>query len=276
MRHEALGTRMSAWWTTTRLEPGAGRRWRLGPLELSLVRTEAEWHMAHGYAEGDGPETGDGSVEPLAELPEDAPSPERFAAGAGADRVRLLPRCAERSVVARPRMPLHVLAGYQTKIHVSSPVWVEVLIGPPFQAVQEVPTRRLSDTWFGPSTREGEVAFALKTHARVRLSEIPWQPYRAITPVVIENRSEERLTLDRMNLPVPYLSIFADDGGRLWTESIVLAHHAGSAMATLDIHPGPPAEAGDARLVSPPRRAAQGNLLVRAFSTLLGSLDPED
>jgi hypothetical protein len=149
---------------------------------------------------------------------------------------------------------------------------MRVMVGQPWLVLREVPVKRLSDTWFGSSTLHGELAYSLKTHARVHLEEIPQRGYRAITPVLIRNDADELLSLDRLSLPVPYLSLFLAASGDLWTEALTMRHAAGNEMATLDIGGRAPSEAGEgARRLSSARSEMDRNLLVRAFTNLFDS-----
>lgn len=258
------------WWDELSVDSDHGVRCSLGALTLILFRTGTEWQI--GYERLDGPELDlrdDWSEESITDVPEEFPNLERFVAEDGRSSARFLPRVADRSVVARPRMPLHVLPGQTTKVYLSAPVWVELLVAGGSESLWEIPTRRLSNTWFGPSTREGEVAYALKTQARSRLEEVPQRSYRAITAVAIRNQASDVLLVDRVNLPIPYLSIYATPRGKLWTEAITLLREEGSSMAALDVSSGAPPEAVDARRLSEPRLIATESLVVRAFSTLL-------
>lgn len=258
-----------SWWEPTRLEAGQGLRWRIGSLDLALWRAPDEWHLAWGASgaeEEPDPETW--TVEPVSELPE-LEQMERYAAGESAAELRLQPRVADRSLVARPRTPLYVLPGERAKVYVSSPLWVDIRIGDAERSLRELPVKRLSDTWFGPSTLEGEVAYALKTQARTRLEEVPTPPHRCITPVVFENRGGDVLLVDRMNLPIPYLALYELSGARFWTQTVVLARTTDSQMAELDVRGGAPPEAAGARRISEPRNRASSNVLVRAFSSLM-------
>lgn len=266
-------TASDGWWTERAI--GDGLSWEIGPLSLYIDRRDGEWLVAHeekpANAEAEG-----WSVEPIAAIPEELGEVARFAFNDDSQRIRLCPRPADRSVVARPRAPLHVLAGEEARFFVSAPVWIEVLAGSSARSLCEVPTRRLSDTWFGASTRDGEVAYGLKTHARADLPQLPRPAHRAITPVRIANRGNDSLPLDRMNLPVPYLSIYADANAVLWTEAVTLLRGEHDEMATFEIGNGPPPEARDARQISEPRTVSAGSPLVRAFGLLLRPFQEED
>jgi hypothetical protein len=169
----------------------------------------------------------------------------------------------------RPRIPLFLPPDQAIQIFVSSPVWLRVEAGKPWQRLRELPTKRLSDTWFGDSTREGELAYALRTQARMNLSEIPVRPYRAVTPVIIRNRADETLAVERLNLPVSYLSVYATPAGRLWTDAVVMSRDRNDEMASLKVSKGAPAPAGEAERLTEPRATLESNVLVRAFSSLL-------
>lgn len=271
-----MNATIDSWWTPTRLDTGEGMRWRIGPLELALLRMTSEWHVAWASGVDDGSvDSGSWSREAISELPE-LKHMERFAAGEAADELRLQPVVADRSLVARPRSPLFVLPGEQARVYVSSPLWVDIRVGAAARTLREVPVKRLSDTWFGPSTREGVVAYVLKTHARARLEEVLIRPYRCITPVMFRNRGRDVLLVDRLNLPIPYLALYEDDSRQFWTQAVALSRTTDDQLAELHVQGGPPSEASGAELVSEARSTATPNLLVRAFSTLMRTFGEED
>lgn len=252
-----------------------GLAWRIGPLSLHVQRVAGEWQLSH-HEEGRESALADWAVQAIDPASTDPEALARFALKTDGDTVRLTPRPADRSVVATPRAQLHVLAGEDARIYVSAPVWVEISAGQPPRTLCEIPTRRLTDTWFGRSTREGEVAYALKTQAHARLENVNTAAYRAVTPVRIHNRGTDPLRLDRMNLPVPYLSIYHDENGSLWTETVTLVRGTDEEMATFQITPGPPGEAREAHRVGEPRQTATGHPLVRAFGRFLRPFQEED
>ena len=258
-----------AWWSRFEIEPGSGMKWTLGSFELTLFRSSGEWLLVNERTTGEEVEPGVWRVTPIKELPRSHPSLVRYVADQTDGVVRLVARVGDRSVVARPRLPLHLLPGDKAKIYVSSPIWVEVTVGKRSKHLCELPVNRLSDTWFGSSTLEGEVAYALKTQARMNLASIPRRTYRIITPISIRNEGQDLLMIDRMNLPVPYLSVFKADDDSLWTEAITLVRNEGSQMALLEMGRGAPREVKGAKQLSEPRIVAEKNFLVRAFSSLL-------
>jgi hypothetical protein len=97
-----------------------------------------------------------------------------------------------------------------------------------------------------------------------------------VTPVVVQNQAEDLLSVERMNLPTPYLSIYHNEKNELWTETVTLSHSTGPGMATLDLKGGSPPEAGPASRLSRPRRIAEDNRLVRAFGDIFKTLGEEN
>ena len=89
------------------------------------------------------------------------------------------------------------------------------------------------------------------------------------TPLVIENHGRGPVTLDRISLPVPNLSLYAA-GGRLWTEQLTLEHDGSQGADRARRAKGPPPEAGGGVRVALPRTPTGDNFFVRAFSSLFG------
>lgn len=256
------------WWRERNLSEGTGHRLVLGSLRLGLFHAPGEWLLAREtlpQSELD-PEL---ILEPVSDPSELTGEIERFALDRGGDVATIVPVVADRSLIARPRLPLHVPPNQAVTVFVSSPVWLQVSVGDPPLALPEIPVHRLSDTWFGSSTREGELAYALGTQARVRLEQVPSRPHHMITPVTIENSDGSMLRVDRLSLPIPFLSVFADQENRLWTEGVRFRSRPGYELVDFEIAAAPEQSLGIAQRVTGPRRIAEKNLLVRAFSSLL-------
>jgi hypothetical protein len=260
-----------AWWSEQKLSPGGGLAWQLGQLEVAVHRLEGEWQVAWRRAEDADENPDRKGFESISALPENLDNLERYAARDAQRSLRCLPAPADRSVVARPQMPLFVPSGEEILIFVSSPAWLQIGVGKPWKVIRELPVKRLSDTWFGSSTREGELAYALRTQGRVHQEEIPFVPHRVVTPVLIRNEGADTLSVERLNLPVPYLSVYATSSEQLWTEKVTMNRSEDQQMAALEIGKGPPSTARGARRLNAARRTAEENVLVRAFSSLLQS-----
>lgn len=258
------------WWGLYSIpESGAGR-WRVGALRLWVERRPSEWRVAHWSS--DDPSDGACEVEvPCTgtSAPEDVVR-ERFGLRATGPEFRLTPVLPDRSVVSRPETPFHVLAEAEVQVYVSTPVWLEVAAGTPVRRLLELPLFRNSDTWFGSSTREGELCYANRTTLRQTYDDLPIRPHRALTPVRIHNRAESPLLVERLNVPVPYLSLYVGPDGALWTQSLVYDIAREGDTAEMHIDKGLPSEAPEAGLVGGPREIGSRNMLVRALGALIG------
>jgi len=256
-----------SWWGGFNLEQDEALRWRIGPLTLWLRRRLHEWQLAHRRDDGeiDHPPLEAGMPESEWSRAAEAHL-ERFVFRETKAAVELVPMLADRPVVTRPVVPFYLSGGEEVTVYVSSPLWVRILTGGVF--MQEVATQRPSDTWVGPNTREGELCYASETHCRLSLDELPWRPHRAVTPLLIRNRDRRPLLIERLNLPVGYLSLYANEQGALWTQTVTIKREQGSDV--LDVGTASPAEAGAARLVCRPRSEPDKGGVIRAFTSLFG------
>ncbi|MCG3211793.1 MAG: hypothetical protein FOGNACKC_05439 [Anaerolineae bacterium] len=246
--------------------------WDIGPLHLAVRRLAGEWQLAYRRSDPFAEDYTNWTLQLSnnALVADDYLAMERFVFGQTDALVQLTPLLADRPFVTRPIVPMFVPAGEETSIFISSPLWVAVEVGAPPRRLQEIAVYRPSDTWFGPSTMEGELCYASRTHGRLNFDNIPRQPHRAYTQVIIRNLAAGQLAIERFSLPVPYLSLFEAEDGLLWTELVTLAHTRDTEMATMQLEKAPPALAQNARQVASPRQHSGHNMLVRAFGSLFG------
>lgn len=257
------------WWGRFEIPAGQAASWRIGPFYLAARWGPPEWRIAHERA---------GSLlDDALELvgPKDAGAVaergnvQRFVSRKPRGVITITPRVADRPVVARPETSFQLLPGARSELYVSTPVWLEVEIGEPPQTILDEPVWRLSDTWFGAVTGPGELCYAISTTARLRLENLPVLPHRVITKVRLENRADESVSLERLSLPAPHLSLYVDAEGHLWTQAVYVKLEARDTLAEVDMGKGPPDEAVKPKRVAGPRHAAHQNILMRAKSALL-------
>jgi len=257
------------WWGRFEIPDGRAGRWRIGPLKLSAVWRRPEWQIAFDH---DRERADDAEAEAL--CPADAGEGEeegevkRVVTSGGAGVVWLAPVMADRPIVARPETAFQVLPEARIDLFVSTPVWVRAAVGEPGQEILDAASWPLSDTWFGPSTIHGELCYAVTTSARLHFENLKLAAYRAVTLVRLENRSAEIVALERLNLPAPHLSLYADAGANLWTQTVSVKLTSGGSLVEVDLGKGPPEIAPDPRLVSGPRAEVQRNVLTRVRHAL--------
>ncbi len=257
------------WWEPVAVPCGYRLDCRIGPLSLQVYRGSREWRLSCSHVD-ESDAAPDVQIE-LLKGQSAAEQVERYVCSGDNDMLRLRPMLMDRPVVIQPRDPVFLPGGEDITLFLSTPLCLAVEVGDPAVMLREVPMVRLSDTWFGPSTREGEICYSGRTHARHTVEEVPRRQHRALTPAKIRNLAATVLPLNKLSLPVPALSVFVSGDGSFWTESISLLRTADADMAELKIEPGAPEYGVNTELISGPRREAGRSGFIRAFSTLFGN-----
>ncbi len=269
------------WWATFDLPEGTVGRWVIGPMTLTVAHGPGEWQIAH--EEASDPLSVDTAIEvpfdpapPQTDAPQPAPSPDlgdasvRFASRAPATALTLTPALADRPMVARPLRPLLVLPGDEATLLVSSTVWLQVTWPGQATPLLDVPLTRPTDTWFGPNRVEGELCYATRTRALLRLDELPLRPGRAVSALHLHNKGPEPLRVERAKLPVDRLALHVGDDGRLWTDALRIVTAGVHSEADVQRESGPPAMAGPCTQLATPRRLGGLQAWKRALNGLLG------
>lgn len=266
------------WWGAVSLDRYTGGEWHIGPSTLWVYRSSRDWRVVHR------PSTDPVAADPMAQrsdvtvpLPEDAMTAvldaeeeglatHRFSVRRTSASVALRPALADRPVVARPEHPLSVLPEEVVTLYVSTPLWVRIELVESERRLTEVPSHRMSDTWFGPSTREGTLCYATRTAGRLHLDRLPRRLHRALTPLKVRNTAAEPLSLERVQLPAPHLSLYATPDDALWTEAVTMTHREKDTGAAVQIREGPPADVDEAERMQEPREPSKHNLFTSTFS----------
>lgn len=257
------------WWGDFTIEAGAAAQWEIGPLRIAVQRLPHEWLVAHEQIEAkESQQEWRFAYKDLDLNESDFTHVSRFVYQNTPGQLTVLPALADRSVVSRPFTPFTVPASENATIYVSTPLWFTLVTGSTSQTLFEIPIERPSDTWFGSSTQEGETCYASRTYGRLNLENLPVYPHRAITQVYIHNNSDIPLLIERLNLPVPYLSLFHTPEGVLWTETVTVVQTQGTSLAEFTIEKDPPPSATGAKLIVPPRKNPHKGMLIRAFNVL--------
>ncbi|MBX2802620.1 MAG: hypothetical protein KTR31_33380 [Myxococcales bacterium] len=254
------------WWGDHQTPAGTQRHWEIGSLDLWVERQALQWSVAHAHRPDAVERYAALGPEPGLPMPGGAVAA-RFATGSGADQLSLRPVGADRPIVVRPDPALGLAPGRQITFYVGTTVWVSVVGGG--HALLEVPVLRPSDTWFGPSVREGALCYASRTRARLELAELPEVPGRAVTQVTVRNDGANLLHIERVQIPSPQLGIYQMSNGKLWTQSITVLRQRGQPLAEVRVASGPPAEAGTVVKKSPARSKGVSWVVVRALGQWL-------
>lgn len=255
------------WWGIFELEIGQTRRWDIGPTSLWIGRFERELRVHHHQLDDPILDRQLVGVDADPDEIDESAAEHRFGFRAASATVRIEPLLADRAVVIRPEIPFRVLKSEAVTLYVSTPVWLRIGVGESGPKLVELPSFRLSDTWFGPSTIVGELCYASRTTGKLRVEDVLQRPHRALTPVRLENQSSDALDLRRLRIPVQYLALY-EGPTTLWTQAVTLTREETGDDAALRIDPNPPPEADGAGRVTMARQTSEQNLVVRAFSRI--------
>ncbi len=223
----------------------------LDRLTINVRRTNEECWLDYRYPQ-------EQHIQPLG----DAQQSLRILLNHGDRPIHVTPQLADRPVVARPMVPTEVPPKERATLFISAVLWARVGIGE--QLLAELPTLRLSDTWFGATTMSGELCYASQTRALLRLDNVPYSAFRAIIPVTIDNQGEDNVKLERINVPVPHLTLYCD-GEKFWTSALTILRETNLATAKLRIDATPPPHS---IIAAAPRRPIRGGVFDRAVDLL--------
>lgn len=198
----------------------------LGDLKLWLKLKDEEIWIGHRYAEHGENNTGIASKAP----PEDLEWA-RWAPKDPVEQVKIMPVFPDLPLVVNSEYPLRVNPGGSIQIFTRIPVWVRISIGKKDTVLTELPTIKLSKTWFG-TPMEGELCYWATTKARRSLSNVERKPYLVSCPIQITNKTEEDLDFEKFCFRVERLKIFSFDE-ELWSDETRIVYQGKSKIATL-------------------------------------------
>ncbi len=168
--------------------------------------------------------------------PADA-DPQRFVLSGTPTSIELLPRLVDRSVVARPRVPMFLPPREKVTLFVTSPL--QVLVKVEKTELVEIPIADPPETWFGPSPVDGELCFASRTRGTRSLDDLDAPTTRVVTQVQLENAGTTTLEVKSIRLPMLRLSLAWDEEhAQLVTETVRLTRDDDD-QAELHIEPLP-------------------------------------
>jgi hypothetical protein len=251
------------WWGVRSMADACCLCARVGALVLRVqrhgrrVRVWREW----------GEVTATPAVQADSEPPAGPPAAEFWFAVAP-EVLEIVPRQPDRTVVSRPAAPIYVPHDQALTLYLETPLWLGVRLPGAAAALVEFPTQRLSDTWLGPSTLAGELAYASRLVAGAE-ADAPYPPHVARSPLQYRNRTRAQVQVARIALPAPALGVYAGTDGRLWSEGLSVEQASGEDLALASVGSGAPPQAGAARQLSAARARPAPHFTLRAVAALL-------
>ena len=231
----------------------------VGDLCLSIRKSVHEWQLNyHWEKKGNDGGYSCSYIDSFSAEPETI---DRIAMESMSDGFSLIPKLADRPVVVRPYSPFTLPANNTITLYVSTPIWLNVIFAE--GVTKELAVQELSETWMGGLTGNGELCYGSHTHARLDKDLLQHLPFRALTPTTIHNKGDSDLTLERLSIPTPYLSIHTNDKHQLITESLSITMDSSSHSGIVKIEPS----SKDSR-ISTPRLTTDRGVLVSAWENL--------
>lgn len=172
------------------------------------------------------------------------------------NEINLKPALPDRTLHAKLLSPLVIPPDGSITLYLSTPIWIRIEIGAKPIALDEIPTHILADTWWGKNTVEGELCYAANPMPSLRSDDLPQDPTHVMSMMFMHNQSRDRIFLQDIRLPLPFLSIFCDERNHLWTEQVNVIFDQITEPTTV-ITPTPPKELNNPTLISHPRIAVK-------------------
>jgi hypothetical protein len=257
------------WWGKTSFNDGEIKIWTIGDRKIAIQRLAKEWLVWNEETSFESTAAinlkGLKTINTLGEHPF---SRHLFTQTDEHLNISLL--MADRAIVARPASKLNIPPGQHVALYVSTPLW---FVGKQDNCefpIVDLPFWRPSDSWFGSSTMVGELCYAKYTEARVDLANLKKRPHRAITSVLINNQHDEPLTIERINLPAPFLGLYANAENQFWSDQIEITHNSNKDKSGLKINKLPLIEKqSNLEVISTARIELSDNHFIRSIKSLL-------
>lgn len=259
----------NTWWGTVTVAENRPVSFQIGPLQSWIGRSRLEWNIARRYLNDDEDDDSFAYHDLAPDEPPETADRQRFPFRETSPHLHLKPALADLPVVVRPDVELFLPSGEEARLFVTTPLWLVLAVGAKEIALADLPIRRPSETWFGPSTREGEVCYASRSRAKLVLSEVPSSCVRAITAVRVRNLAPGPFAINRIKVPAPQLSLHLSEDGRLWTETLSIERTDDERTVTFEIGSALPPEVDQAKRIGHPRRVAERHDLLQSIGAFL-------
>ncbi len=254
-------------WTPRRIGEDQVSLARLGPLRLWLARAEKEWGFAVEYGE-----TVD--VLDLTLVPEDVVpgglgwNKTLFS---GAPREFLLrPSVPDRALLVKPGYPVLIPGRESGIFYISIPVFVTIAIANKGRehVIGTLPSRKLSDSWFGGPT-SGEYCYSLPFSSERDFEALDPKPNEIICPVEILNDSEDDLVFEKFCFRPKFLGIYSGDRN-LWTKRVSIRYEGSFRGSEIRYNNSLPEEETNLLEITKPQMQAEKRFRPLTFSSGFG------
>lgn len=190
----------------------------------------------------------------------------RFAYPDATEEVTIKPVFPNLPVIISSEYSLRIASGSKIQIFTRIPVWVQISLGKSNYMLTEIPSAKLSRTWFG-NPIEGELCWWQSTRARRNLDEVEASPFLINCPILIDNKTHADLNFEKFCYRVDRLSIF-DVDGNLWADETLIEYHGEEQNSDVSMSGKLPSGMNKGILVTPPKNPISKSFATRTFKKL--------
>lgn len=230
----------------------------IGHLHLWIRRRNDEVWIGHQYYEGPDNESSLNGDQPPSQL-----EWARWAPKGNPDTITVMPVFPDLPMVISSEYPLKVATGSSITIYTRIPIWTRISTGEQATTLIELPTIKLSKTWFG-TPMEGELCYWSTTKARRSLEAVERKPYLVNCPILITNKTADDLSFEKFCFRVERLKIFEYED-ELWADETHITYHGEEQHSDISMSGRLPEKMGKGTLLNAPRKPIERSLATRTF-----------
>lgn len=260
-----------AWWGESAIQSGKRLQLLCGDLQLEILPKDNEWLVQYQLSKDltvfkAKLSYGDASDEAI-----EFENKQRFVSNNLPDHVILQPALADRSITCKPKVTVTLFPRQQVSLFVGLPLWLQLHMEGIATAILDIPTVRISDSWFGPDTRKGVICYASTNNEQLDLKPTINHGTRASLEVRVNNNSDQILSLDKVSIPVPHLALYVDKDRKFCTRRMTLTREQdeNASLAIDDVMSFGHADS-DVTLVTQAREDIGRSKITKALSALFG------
>ena len=261
----------SKWWGDFDVTHDTKLLLECADLHLQLVCSDKEWLVKYELASNETPHNGKLSYIDIGFDQGEFDKQQRFVFKKLPKQLIIQPALADRPVICWSTTTVMLLPKQEILLYVTIPLWLQLSISSVKKPLIDIPTVRISDTWFGPNTQEGVIGYASRATDQLNADLSENHGLKATIAVKIKNLSNNVLALDKISVPSPNLDLYVDKSGQFWTRRITLIKEQDdSASLTIDEVMTANLDKKDLTLVAKARDDLGKNKITKALWALFG------
>lgn len=246
-------------WGNITLTGGEIKYITIGDLHVWIKSKNDEVWIAHGYNH-------ELKEKPGSQRPPSDLTWGRWADKSGSEEVEILPVYPDKPLIVHSEYPLKVSPNTRIQIFSRIPIWVRISLAKNHYQLLELPTVKLSRTWFGTPV-EGELCYHATTKARRDLSSVDKKQYVVSCPILIHNKSGDELDFEHFCFRVERLSMYQHNGD-LWADETEIIYHGEDLNSDVIMTGKLPQGIAKKDQISRPRKQIQKSLATRTFKRI--------